>query len=167
MSNPKPFLEPDDVYARLKELERVVKALHSGRGAPHFNFAMQPNSSVFANITSGAYADVFNAGLIEASADAIRVTVPWVTDAGTTGSVQLYNNVVGGSATSEVALAANSGGFIEFNWLHKQPPTHPTPFQPTIRAKRTGGAGNVTLWVPSRCWCAPSSFITAATVAGV
>lgn len=28
MSNPKPFLEPDDLYARVKELERIVKALH-------------------------------------------------------------------------------------------------------------------------------------------
>lgn len=29
MSNPKPFLEPDDIYARIKNLERIVKALHT------------------------------------------------------------------------------------------------------------------------------------------
>lgn len=149
-------------YQLIKALERRLKTLETSPNGLS-SFAMQPNLAVFALITSGVFSDVFNCGIHVCVADAVHIAFPWATDAGTTGQVQLYNNVIGGSSASVVNLPAASSGIIAYNWLHGQP-LGTRNFQPTIKALRSGGAGNVTLWVPGTCYMAVGDVIGATAV---
>jgi hypothetical protein len=71
---------------------------------------------------------------------ALRVAVPWVTDAATTGEVRLTLPALGGfptagnSPTAAVTLGAGSSGLVSFAWV--------------LEARRTGGSGNVNIGYP-------------------
>lgn len=168
MSNPKPFLEPDELYARVKELERVVKVL---RGPSTYeSLTLVPGQALnnsFYTHTAAVYQEVFDLNTPDAVANAIWLTLPWQTDSATTGSVQLINNVAGGSVAAEIILGAGTFGFADWKWLHGAP--RGKIFHPSIQAKRTSGTGNLYFWAPGRCIVAPvgSAAIPVATLTGL
>lgn len=100
--------------------------------------------SDFVAVTSGSFVSTHEALVELIQSKAVRVRIPWTTDGGTTGEVRLFLN---GSATNVRSLSAGGSGEAEFKWLHGATlGTGPQFFQ--IQARRTGGAGNVNIYMP-------------------
>jgi hypothetical protein len=98
----------------------------------------------FVAVTSGTFVSTHEAAVELIQSKAARVRIPWTTDGGTTGEVRLFLN---GSATNARSLAAGGAGEAEFKWLHGATlGSGPQFFQ--IQARRTGGAGNVDIYMP-------------------
>lgn len=195
MSNTKPFKPDDayarlaDFERRLKALETaprlglttftppgatypVFSADETGLVLPSIPIPLVPQSgtgltasATSVSATDASFQSVYAGEAFAAIADAYMVTFAWATDAATTGEVRLKNNVGGGGVTSVVSLAAGSGGFLTFSWLHGQP-LGTGPFAPTLQARRTGGAGGVGIFVPGSSWFAGSAW-SAATATGI
>lgn len=204
MSNPKPFLEPDDVYARMKELERRVKALETSPRLPNSSITtavgtfdlsdLVPSAavplmpapsaasvSVTANVTNSfmvgsTFAEIYDAVMLWIPYDSIYIAVPWATDAGTTGELDLADLNSGaspGTHSTAYTLPANSAGYVGMAWKHgralglAQRQLDGTGlFRPAIRARRTGGAGNVSIFVPHE-FLLCQSYLTGATTNGL
>lgn len=79
----------------------------------------------------------------------VRCEIPWQTEAGTTGQVQL--TAAGGALlTTAVSLGAASSGTVTYNWLHGRD-LWSGHVNFDLWARRSGGANNVLIGYP-RFW---------------
>jgi len=78
------------------------------------------------------------------------IVIPWKTDSGTTGEIRLaeFFNIAPNGPTSAIALPANSVGNVAFKWLHGIPLYTSFDVYITVEARRTSGAGNVSIGYP-------------------
>jgi hypothetical protein len=122
--------------------------------APGEALQSQPALAMNAN---GEEVDITTALMIDAfvalwsppvGAQGLIVTVPWITDAGTTGAIQLASSGGGNTPTATQALPAASSGTHVAHWLHGVP-LGTTGVQFAVLAQRTGGAGNVRILIPT------------------
>jgi hypothetical protein len=97
------------------------------------------------------------------------VLVPWLTDAGTTGAIQVVVDTSGNTPTATQSLPAGSSGTHVANWVHGVPlsnssgSTGPTF---TVNARCTGGTGSVHIYMPTFLWIGPNANAQMATNGG-
>lgn len=144
---------------------RSLEIGSAGIQVPATHATMVPLSGSFVDVTSSSFQDTHRAIFHQAVTDGYVVEVPWVTDGGTTGEIRIANVITGGNTTDAISVAAGSSGFAVFAWLHGQPLTT-GPFQPTVQARRTGGAGNVRIFAPQKSYQV-AGYIAGATASGV
>lgn len=125
-----------------------------GLAYPGLSFTFH-DYQVFKAITSGAFVPVWNVQLDQVVGEVVKVVFGVGTDAGTTGDVRL-SDAVSGAVTTVASLPANSFKFVSYEWLH---PATTGLFDSRVRgtrldlrvdAKRTGGAGNVNVYLPDQ-----------------
>lgn len=122
----------------------VFEVDDDGLEAPYLELPTQP-AGEFIAVTSGSFVDVWEARASLLVAAALFVDVPWATDPATTGEVRVSLNA---STTDPVTLGAGTSGNAELRWLHGQH-IGSGPYLVKVQARRTGGAGNVSLFVPT------------------
>lgn len=152
---------------------RSIEVNRYGLGLPgmHSTLTMETpgagvvNNPTYCAVTSATMIGTFVTRFFLAHTDAIQIEVLWSTDVGTTGELRLENAVIGGNVSNIATLPAASSGVAVFRWQHGQP-VGTGPFIPEVKARRTGGAGNVNIYHPSTCFMT-ASYIMSATVAGI
>jgi hypothetical protein len=179
MSNPKPFLEPSLVEARLKSLERQVKALSTATSGIPIPIPLQPWSQAGilqtdgtgATVTSATFGPTHLARQMSVPYDAIVAFVGVIADVGTTGEIRLFENGLH-TASDVFTITDGFSNNLVWTWLHGYPPTMQDPrlmantlFQPHIQARRTSGAGNIFVFYPTEFLLIGSQFC-AATAGG-
>jgi hypothetical protein len=120
--------------------------------------------AAFVQTTSPTFASCYEVTWHQAISDAVRIASVWTTDVGTTGEIRLLNFAVGGAASDPIVLGAGTTGEAIFDWLHQQP-LATTEFLIHVQARRTAGAGAITVWNPNRAYLVPE-FAFGATESG-
>jgi hypothetical protein len=108
------------------------------------------------DVTSAAMVNTFTViWALPVAAEGLIVTVPWITDAATTGAIQLISTRGGNTPTATQALPAGSSGDHVAHWLHGVPIGAPG-VNLTLQAERTGGTGNVRIFYPTFQFIGPA-----------
>lgn len=111
------------------------------------NLAMAAGSQLVA-VTSAAFVNVYQAEFSQITHEAFASTVGCTSDAGTTGEFRLSADA-GGNTSAVTIPAASAGTSQAFEWTHGLTlSTGPTSFR--VQARRTGGAGNINVYLPAR-----------------
>lgn len=123
-----------------------------GGRTPALQTSFVPNLAAFNGfytpVTAGAFADVYEAQFAVISHRGLGVPVICTSDVGTTGEFRIRSGA--GGTTSAVTVPSGSAGTLQlFEWLHGEDiSTGPTSF--FVQARRTAGAGDVNVYLPTR-----------------
>lgn len=173
-----------DLKRRLANLERSPQLPYSSSKGLVISGTPLPMDLVLdlQNVTSGTFTDLWEGRQDRPSGGVYvcecRVLIP----AGTTGEIRVHDYAASTSVadTSAYALTnADDGFFIRFEWVHPAvtgwndplegvgpPPAKSRYFHPSVQARRTGGAGNVTIFRPYTSYFTSLQFVPTATTGG-
>ncbi len=108
---------------------------------PRLSHILTPTTAV--NVTSGSFVETWRNYVPVLEGRGVEIAIPWVTGAGTTGELRIDSNIP--SSTDPLTLPANSSGVAFARWLHGGVlGSGPVSF--STMARRTGGAGNVSVF---------------------
>jgi hypothetical protein len=103
-------------------------------------------ASAFTTTTSATFVPVYQGQVQIVTHKGVSISVVVNTDAGTTGEFRLKNTDTG-TTTSTVSVPALGSVSQTFQWLHGSA-LGGGPVRFDVEARRTGGAGNVTVFQP-------------------
>lgn len=132
--------------------EQLFEANDDGLRYPALNSPWIPQltafNGIYTPVTDAAFVNVYQAEFSQITHLGFAATIVCTSDAGTTGEFRLSADA--GGTTSAVTVPSGSAGTMQlFEWLHGLTlATGPTSFR--VQAKRTGGAGNVNVYLPAR-----------------
>lgn len=117
---------------------------------PYLHAAFRPRDSTaeaaYTNVTSATFVPVYTAQFGQVTHQGLQAFVTATTPVGTTGEIRL--SITGGATTSPIVIPSGEPGAIqEFRWLHGVA-LNVGPVSITVEARRTAGAGAVTVWNP-------------------
>lgn len=105
-------------------------------------------TGVFTPITDASFVNVYQSEWSQITHLGFAATVVCTSDAGTTGEFRISADA-GGTTSSVTVPAASASTMQAFEWLHGLSlNTGPTSFR--VQARRTGGAGNINVYLPAR-----------------
>ena len=130
----------------------LFNATDDGLRFPALNTPWIPQIGAFTGlltpITSASFVNVYQAEWSQITHLGFASTVVCTSDAGTTGEFRISADA-GGTTSSVTIPAASAGTSQAFEWLHGLGlNTGPTSFR--VQARRTGGAGNINVYLPAR-----------------
>jgi hypothetical protein len=147
------------VYTRAAVTDYGVRALiHDGGGVGVHTTSFEINgqgmespqiplvvlkANDFVVVTSGAFADVWNAWASLTVSDSITWRGTIGCDVGTTGEAKL---VSGATSSGVISLAAGAFTQTNWDWLHGFTQGGNRPY--SLQVRRTGGAGNINVYPP-------------------
>jgi hypothetical protein len=144
-------LQPEDLSTWMKDVERRLRAVESGPTLlPTQHTAMFRESDALLAVTSGTFVGTFQCSISEVVKDSVFVQFAVLTPAGTTGEVRLQGASLAGTPVTDVAvIGSDSFVNVKFAWLVPAFTVGLTAVRFVVQARRTGGAGNVTVFVPN------------------
>jgi len=146
-------LDPDGTTPRIQADDR-------GLVAPYLAAAFRGITDDVSTTTSAAFAAVYSTTLEQITSPAFHCTVNCSSDVGTTGEFRLRIPITS-AVTEAVTIPSGSAGTQQqFRWLHGLT-LSAGPVNVDVEARRTGGAGNVTVARPSGLWQTIDTFSVA------
>jgi hypothetical protein len=125
----------------------LVKMTTDGWAAPHLA-GVPSDPAAVKSVTSGTFASQWQVTFGSVLGRGVEVMIPWATDVGTTGELQVISNVP--STTQVVSLPSGGNSYKYVRWTPGlRPGTGPLILQ--VQARRASGAGNVYVY-PCQGW---------------
>jgi len=118
---------------------------------PRLTFALT-DPAAYKVVSSGSFVDCWINYTATFDSRGVEVVVPWATDPGTTGELQIASNVP--TTTDPQVLPAGSSGVFFARWLHGGFLSS-GPMDLRTRARKTGGGGNVYVFPSPGYWQNP------------